>query len=76
MRSPGYQKNISASHLPAKSHGIAYPAGWQNWAAIGVSQRTDNQTLRLIVGNPIAVSAARHGQTNPWSDGAILGKVV
>ncbi len=65
-----------ATNLPAPSHGIAYPEGWQNWAAIGVSQRTDNHSLRLIVGNPIAIEAARKGQTNPWPDGAILGKVV
>jgi len=75
------QKDLDASQetrltQPAPSHGIAYPEGWQNWAAIGVSQRTDNNTLRLIVGNPVAIAAARSGKTNPWPDGAILGKVV
>jgi hypothetical protein len=28
------------------------------------------------LGNDIAVQAARSGRTNPWPDGAILGKVV
>jgi len=56
--------------------GIPYPDGWQNWATISVSHRHDNHTLRVILGNDIAVRAARAGQTNPWPDGAILGKVV
>ena len=65
-----------ASDRPAPSHGIGYPEGWQDWAAISVAHRTDNDTVRLIVGNDAAVKAARSGQTNPWPDGAILGKVV
>ncbi len=28
------------------------------------------------MGNDVAVKAARSGQTKPWPDGAILGKVV
>ena len=50
--------------------------GWQNWASIAVSHRTDNNTIRVILGNDVAVKAARAGDTNPWPDGAILGKVV
>ncbi len=65
-----------AADMPAPSHGIAYPDGWQDWAAISVAHRTDNDTVRLIVGNDVAVKAARTGQTNPWPDGAVLGKVV
>ena len=67
---------IAADDSPASSHGISYPAGWKNWASIAVSHRTDNNTLRVILGNEVAVKAARSGETNPWPDGAILGKVV
>lgn len=62
--------------VPGPSHGIAYPTGWQNWATIAVSHRTDNNTTRVILGNEIAVKAARSGNTNPWPDNAIIGKVV
>ena len=58
------------------SNGIAYPTGWQDWATIAVSHRTDNNTVRVILGNEAAVSASRSGNTNPWPDGAIVGKVV
>ena len=67
---------FSSDSTPASSHGIAYPAGWQNWAAIAVSHRTDNNTIRTILGNDVAIEAARSGNTNPWPDGAIIGKVV
>jgi len=60
----------------SSSHSINYPEGWQNWATIAVSHRTDNNTLRVILGNDIAVKAARSGKTSPWPEGAILGKVV
>ena len=60
----------------SSSHGIAYPDGWQEWSMISTSHRNDNNTLRAIVGNDVAVEAARSGNTNPWPDGAVLGKVV
>ena len=67
---------FSSGFTPASSHGVAYPAGWDSWATIAVSHRTDNNTLRTILGNSIAVEAARSGNTNPWPDGTIIGKVV
>jgi len=67
---------FAANNQHASSNGIAYPEGWQKWAVIGISHRTDNNTLRVILGNTIAVTAARAGKTNPWPDGSVLGKVV
>jgi hypothetical protein len=66
----------AADKAIAPSHGIAYPTGWQNWATIAVSHRTDNSTMRIILGNDIAVKAARSGNTNPWPEGSVIGKVV
>lgn len=66
----------AAEPTPPPANEIAYPTGWQNWSAIAVSHRTDNNTIRLILGNDIAIKAARSGATNPWPDGTILGKVV
>ncbi|WP_455218322.1 cytochrome P460 family protein [Kaarinaea lacus] len=57
-------------------NGIAFPADYTNWQVIGSSHRIDNKTLRVILGNEIAVKAARSGNINPWPKGAMLGKVV
>ena len=72
---------LSASGLASDraiepSNGVDYPDGWQDWATIAVSHRNDNNTMRVILGNDVAVKAARSGETNPWPDGAVLGKVV
>lgn len=67
---------LSAESTPEPSNNISYPTGWQNWAPIAVAHRLDNNTLRIILGNDVAVQAARSGNTNPWPDSAILGKVV
>lgn len=64
-----------ASVAPSPN-GIEYPAGYADWRVISISDRTDNKTMRVILGNEVAIEAARSGQTNPWPDGAILGKVV
>jgi hypothetical protein len=57
-------------------NGLTLPPGYRDWRVIAPSHRTDNNTLRVVVGNDVAVRAAREGRTNPWPDGAILAKVV
>lgn len=65
--------NSSAAPAP---NGINLPEGYKDWRVISVAHRTDNNTMRAIVGNDKAIEAVRKGQTNPWPDGAILGKLV
>lgn len=55
---------------------IELPAGYQDWRVISSSHRTDNHSLRVILGNDIAVKAARAEKTNPWPEGSILAKMV
>jgi Cytochrome P460 len=57
-------------------NGITIPEGYKNWRLIAPSYRTDNKTIRVIIGNDAAIAAVRAGKTNPWPDGAILGKLV
>jgi hypothetical protein len=57
------------------NNGIAIPEGYKNFRLIGVSERSDDQTLRAILGNDVAIEAARAGKTNPWPNGTILAKL-
>lgn len=57
-------------------NGINLPDGYKDWPVISVSHRDDNNTLRAILGNDIAIKAARAGKTKPWPNGSILGKLV
>ena len=65
-----------ATKVAPAPNGIKFPAGYKDWRVIAVSHRTDNDSLRIILGNPVAIKAARAGHTNPWPDGTILGKLV
>ena len=49
---------------------------YKDWRLISFSHRLDTNPLRVILGNDTAIEAARSGQSNPWPDGAILGKLV
>ncbi len=68
--------SFAFDQMPAPSHGVVYPQGWQSWRTIAVSHRTDNDTIRIILGNDIAIEAAHNGKINPWPDGAVICKVV
>ena len=67
---------IAAEAPPPAPNGIAMPEGYKDWRVIAVSHRTDNESLRVILGNDVAIEAARAGNTNPWPDGAIMAKLV
>jgi hypothetical protein len=62
----------------AAPNGLELPAQILNWRVIGVASRENDMApnIRVIVGNDIAVEAARSGQTNPWPDGAMLAHYV
>lgn len=57
-------------------NGIQFPYGYQNWKAISATDRFDNGTLRVILGNDTAVKAVAEGHTNPWPGGSTLAKVA
>ena len=76
-----FSENKTAPHgqpklTPPPINGIAFPKGYQDWSVVSVSHREDNKTLRVIIGNPIAIDAIEKDLTNPWPDGTILGKMV
>jgi hypothetical protein len=68
--------NLIYAETISPANNIKYPANLKNWQVIGSSYRTDNDTQRVILGNPIALKASRSGQTNPWPKGSIIAKLV
>lgn len=57
-------------------NGLTVPAGYQNWKLIGVSERTDKNSLRAILGNRIAHQATYANGGWNWPEGTILAKLV
>jgi len=76
VSSPGFSGEPPGQKVEAAPNGIELPAGYKDWSVLSSSHRIDNHTLRVIVGNNIAIKAARSGKTNPWPDGAVIGKLV
>lgn len=64
------------SKVAPAPNGIMLLEGYKDWRVIAPSYRTDKKHIRVIVGNDAAIKAVREGKTNPWPDGAILGKMV
>lgn len=69
------QGSISREIRPSLN-GMLFESDFNDWAAISTTVRTDNGTLKMILGNAIAVAAVKSGHVNPWPDGAILAKVT
>jgi hypothetical protein len=57
-------------------NGLGFPSGYMDWQPISTTERFDNDTLRLIAGNEIAVHAIAEGRVHPWPDGATFAKVA
>jgi hypothetical protein len=61
--------------LPALN-GVSFRSDFSNWAVLGTTDRWDNGTERMILGNDKAVDALKQQHTNPWPDGACFAKAA
>ena len=75
-----YEKWIATGNELSKpapaSNGIAFPSDYKNWKPISSTDRFDNNTIRQILGNDIAIKAIAENQINPWPDGATFAKIA
>ena len=69
------QPNSTPAVSPAPN-GIAFLPDYKNWQAISSTVRADNNTLRQILGNDVAVKAIAENHINPWPDGAAFAKIA
>jgi hypothetical protein len=61
--------------VQAARNGIPFPSGYRNWKAISSTDRTDQDTFKMILGNDVAIRAIADHNINPWPDGTVLAKV-
>ncbi len=66
----------STEGVERSPNGIALPQDFASWQLVAPSYRTDNGTIRTILGNKAAQEAILSGKVNPWPDGVILAKIV
>ena len=68
--------NALAQNVTPEFNGLAFFPGYKNWKAISTTDRVDNHTMRVILGNDIAVKAIAEHHINPWPTGATFAKVA
>jgi mono/diheme cytochrome c family protein len=67
--------NVTPTVAPAPN-GIAFLSEYKNWKTVSSTARFDNNTLRQILGNDVAVKAIAENHINPWPDGTAFAKVA
>ena len=62
--------------VPPEPGGFAFDPSFEAWKLISTTDRGDNDSLRLILGNDIAITAARSGNISPWPKDARFAKIA
>jgi hypothetical protein len=58
------------------ANGIPFFYGYQDWKPVSTTDRFDNGTLRVILGNDVAQNAIASGNVHPWPDGSAFAKIA
>jgi hypothetical protein len=72
MASPAVQ----LANVSPEWNGVAFDPSFETWKPLSFSDRGDNDTFRFILGNEIAIQAARSGHISPWPDGTRFAKIA
>ena len=67
---------IALASVSPEFDGFKFDPTFESWKLISTTDRGDNGTFRFILGNDIAINAARSGQVSPWPDGARFAKIA
>jgi Cytochrome P460 len=74
----GYVSQVSGDTTEevAPVFGIAVPPGYRDWRVVSVAHEAgNNNDLRVILGNDLAITAYREGKL-PFPDGAIIARIA
>jgi hypothetical protein len=65
-----------ANHVTTALSGLAFMPDYKNWKPVSTTDRFDNGTMRVILGNDVAQKAIASGSVHPWPDGAAFAKIA
>ena len=68
--------SVRLENVNSESTGVAFDSSFESWKPLSFTDRGDNNTFRLILGNDIAIQAAESGHISPWPDGTRLAKIA
>ena len=73
---PAVQSTVRLETVQTELNGLAFDPSFEGWKPVSTTDRGDNNTFRIILGNNIAVRAIAAGNLSPWPDGARLAKIA
>jgi hypothetical protein len=68
--------SLSLNTVQPEFNGFPFDPDFPNWKPINFTDRGDNNTFRFVLGNDIAIEAARSGNISPWPDGTRFAKIA
>jgi hypothetical protein len=71
----GGASNLAKNVKPVAT-GMTFFPDYKNWKPVSTTDRFDNGTLRVILGNDVAQKAISSGNVHPWPDGAAFAKIA
>ena len=67
---------VNLATIKPELDGFPFDPTFESWKPISTTDRGDNNTFRLVLGNGVAVRATQAGSLSPWPDGARLAKIA
>jgi mono/diheme cytochrome c family protein len=67
---------VSLAMVRPEFNGLPFDPNFESWKLISTTDRGDNNTFRVILGNDIAIRAAQSGNISPWPDGTRFAKIA
>jgi hypothetical protein len=74
--SGGQTATVSLAMVKPELNGFPFDPAFESWKPISTTDRGDNNSFRIILGNDVAVKAAQTGNISPWPDGARFAKIA
>jgi len=70
------QRGDAPVKVQDEPNGVPFSPDYKHWREVSGTDRFDNGTMRVILGNDVAVKAIEDHRINPWPDGTIFAKVT
>ena len=70
------QAPVNLDTVQPEFNNLTFDAAFEGWKLLSITDRGDNNTLRVILGNEIAIQAVQKGNLSPWPDGARIAKIA
>jgi hypothetical protein len=70
------ESNASKRRVEDTVGGVPFNPDYKHWKQIGITDRRDNNTVRIVLGNDVAIKAIAENRINPWPDGTVIAKAT